>query len=30
MFLYIVLAAVTAFAGAIGFVFIEDAVRFPG
>ncbi len=28
MFLYIVFAAVAAFAGAVGFVCIEDAVRF--
>lgn len=30
MFLFIAVAAVVAFTGAIGFVFIEDAVRFPG
>jgi hypothetical protein len=29
MFLYIVLAAALAFAASVGFVFIEDAVRFP-
>lgn len=29
MFIYIALAAVASFAASIGFVFIEDAVRFP-
>ncbi len=30
MFLYLVFAAMFAFAGAVGFVCIEDAIRFPG
>ena len=30
MFLYIVIAAALAFAAAVSFVFVEDAVRFRG